>query len=100
MIRNEREVKIVDTLGRAFEPDFVLFCLNKNKQNITYQVFIEPKGGPYLGQDKWKEAFLLKMRKKKETMKIKSDKYIITAVPFYSNRNENEFKEEFKKTFS
>lgn len=26
LIRNEREIKIFDSLGRAFEPDFLLFC--------------------------------------------------------------------------
>ena len=44
LIRNEREIKIIDKLGRAFEPDFVLFCKQKAGKELTYQVFIEPKG--------------------------------------------------------
>lgn len=32
LIRNERELKIIDKLGRAFEPDFVLFCKQKKQE--------------------------------------------------------------------
>ena len=44
LIRNEREIKIIDKLGRSFEPDFILFCKQKEDLELTYQVFIEPKG--------------------------------------------------------
>ena len=57
LIRNEREIKIIDKLGRAFEPDFILFCKKKEKKELTYQVFIEPKGGHLIAHDKWKEDF-------------------------------------------
>jgi len=58
LIRNEREVKIFDKLGRAFEPDFILFCKQKKGEYLTYQVFIEPKGAIFAPHDKWKEEFL------------------------------------------
>ncbi len=93
LIRNERELKIYDKLGRAFEPDFVLFCKQKESEQLIYQVFIEPKGKHLKAHDKWKEEFLKQIRDKKEVIEIHSDKYLITGVPFYNNENENEFKE-------
>jgi len=93
LIRNERELKIYDKLGRAFEPDFVLFCKQKADEELIYQVFIEPKGNHLKAHDKWKEEFLQEIREKKEVLEIHSDKYLITGVPFYNNENENEFKE-------
>jgi len=100
LIRNERELKIIDKLGRAFEPDFVLFCKQKTGDELTYQVFIEPKGNHLKAHDKWKEDFLKEIRDKKEVIKIHSDKYLITGVPFYNNENENEFKETLENTLN
>ena len=92
LIRNERVLKIFDKLGRAFEPDFLLFCKQKNEEQITYQVFIEPKGAHLIANDKWKEEFLEEIRKEKKTINLMTDKYRITGVPFYNNTNENEFR--------
>ena len=92
LIRNEREVKIIDKLGRAFEPDFILFCKQKDGEELTFQVFIEPKGGHLLTHDKWKEDFLKEIKEEKKTIKISTDKYLITGVPFYNNKIENEFR--------
>jgi len=96
LIRNEREIKIFDAQGRAFEPDFVLFCKQKENKELTYQVFIEPKGAHLLSNDKWKEDFLEKIRNESKTIKIDTDNYLITGVPFYNNENENEFKNAFE----
>jgi len=93
LIRNERTVKIFDKNGRAFEPDFILFCKEKDKEQATYQVFIEPKGQFLIGNDKWKEHFLIEIRDEQKTIQIETDTYIITAVPFYSHFNENEFRD-------
>lgn len=92
LIRNEREIKIFDKLGRAFEPDFLLFCKQRDGEQMTFQVFIEPKGNHLLGYDKWKEDFLRKIRNEQKIIKIHTDTYLITAVPFYNYENENEFK--------
>ncbi|MEA2106488.1 MAG: DEAD/DEAH box helicase family protein, partial [Bacteroidota bacterium] len=81
LIRNERELKIIDKLGRAFEPDFILFCKQKAGEELTYQVFIEPKGNHLKAHDKWKEDFLKEIREDKKTIEIDSDKYLITGVP-------------------
>lgn len=91
LIRNERELKIIDKKGRAFEPDFILFCKQKSGEELTYQVFIEPKGNGFIANDIWKEEFLTRIKNEKKTIKIDSDKYLITGVPFYNNSNENEF---------
>jgi type III restriction enzyme len=98
LIRNEREVKIIDKLGRAFEPDFVLFCKQKKGKELTYQVFIEPKGAHLIANDKWKEEFLKQIREEEMTIKIDSDNYVITGVPFFNYSNENEFRRTLEDT--
>ena len=89
LLRNEREIKIFDKLGRAFEPDFLLFCKERDEQQLTYQVFIEPKGSYLIGHDKWKEDFLKEISQEKKTIEIHTDTYLITAVPFYNHDKEN-----------
>jgi type III restriction enzyme len=96
LIRNEQVLKIYDKLGRAFEPDFVLFCKQKDDKKLVYQVFIEPKGGHLAAYDKWKEDFLIDIRSKKDIIELHSDNYLITGVPFYNNTNENEFRKELE----
>ena len=92
LIRNERVVKIFNFKdGQAFEPDFILVAKQKQKKQIIYQVFIEPKGSGFIPKDKWKEDFLKEIREDKKSIKILTDKYMITGVPFYNNANENEF---------
>ncbi len=100
LIRNEREIKLIDKLGRAFEPDFILFCKQKKEKELTYQVFIEPKGSHLIAHDKWKEDFLNELRAEKRTIKIHTDSYIITGVPFYNNANENDFKKTLENTLN
>lgn len=100
LIRNEREIKIIDKLGRAFEPDFVLFCKEKKGEELTYQVFIEPKGNHLLSHDKWKEDFLKEIKSEEKTIIINTDKYLITGVPFYNNENENEFKKSLEEVLN
>ncbi len=100
LIRNERELKIFDKLGRAFEPDFLLFCKQRDAEQLTYQVFIEPKGEHLKAYDKWKEDFLNEIRTEQKVIKIHTDTYLITAVPFYNSHNENEFKTILENTLN
>ncbi len=100
LIRNEREIKIFDKLGRAFEPDFLLFCKQRDGEQMTFQVFIEPKGAHLVAHDKWKEDFLNEIRTEQKTIKIHTDTYLITAVPFYNYANENEFKTTLESTLN
>lgn len=98
LIRNERKLAIYDKIGRRFEPDFLLFCTRKNKENLTYQVFIEPKGNHLKGYDQWKEDFLLRLRAEEKTINIHTDAYLITGVPFYNYDDENQFAKELEDT--
>jgi len=100
LIRNEREIKIIDKLGRAFEPDYVLFGKQKKGKELTYQVFIEPKGSHLIAHDKWKEDFLKEIREELKTIKIDTDNYLITGVPFYNNADENAFKKTLEETLN
>ncbi len=100
LIRNEREIKIFDKLGRAFEPDFLLFCKQRDNKQMTFQLFIEPKGSHLIGQDKWKEDFLKEIRAEQKTFKIHTDTYLITGVPFYNYSNENDFKTLLENTLN
>ncbi len=100
LLRNERVIKIYDSIGRAFEPDFILFCKEIDKAELTYQVFIEPKGSHLIAHDKWKEYFLKQIRDEKITIRIDTDNYLITGVPFYNYSNENEFKRSLENTLN
>ncbi len=95
IIRNERELKIYNKLGQAFEPDFLLLC-EKKEQSLTYQVFIEPKGNHLKQNDQWKEDFLLEIADQKPIIKIETSHYIVTGLPFYNQLNENDFKQKLE----
>lgn len=70
------------------------------KEQQTFQVFIEPKGTHLISNDKWKENFLKEIRSEKKTIKIHTDSYLITAVPFYNYDSENEFGRELESVLS
>ena len=96
LVRNERHFKIFNFAdGRAFEPDFVLFLLQKNGETITYQLFIEPKGDFLKEHDEWKETFLKEIQDNGiSRILVDNHKYRILAVgQFYSERVRDEFKE-------
>ncbi|MFH1938310.1 MAG: DEAD/DEAH box helicase family protein [Patescibacteria group bacterium] len=97
LVRNERQLKIYNFHdGQAFEPDYLLFLVDKNGNGITYQLFLEPKGKHLAEGEKWKSEFLEEIKEKFKDKIIefsKSQKYKIIGVPFYNSENENEFKE-------
>ena len=101
LLRNERLFKIYNfTDGKAFEPDFVLFMKEKKTaKNLSYQLFIEPKGDGYIEKDKWKEEFLeeinIKAKIKKIEMLYEDDKYKIIGLPFYNYNTQQKFKAKF-----
>ena len=98
LLRNERELKIFDKQGRAFEPDFLLFCRKRNAEQKVLQVFIEPKGAHLKDYDKWKNDFLKEIQAGKKNFTVSSNSYVIKGVPFYTYENENEFRYELEKT--
>ena len=100
LVRNERHFKIFNFAdGRAFEPDFVLFLLQKNGQTITYQLFIEPKGDFLKEHDEWKETFLKEIQDKDIShILVDNHKYRILAVgQFYSEQVRDQFKEKLTR---
>jgi len=99
LIRNELHFKIYDfDDGQAFAPDFVLFMKTKKGKSLTYQIFIEPKGGHIEAGDKWKQDFLAKIKEKYEKQGlnkfVETKNYRIIGLPFYNQNRENEFEQE------
>ena len=80
LVRNERELKIYDKKGQAFETDFLLFCKSLSGEELSYQVFIEPKGDGFMANDAWKEEFLEQIFSKKLLQSKQEHRYLITAV--------------------
>ncbi len=107
LLRNEEVYKIYDfKQGRGFEPDFLLFLKGK-KGNLYYQIFIEPKGNEYLGDDGtfksgkegWKEDFLEQISEKygkTKLLKAENKKYSLIGLPFFNKDHNNKFKEKYQ----
>ena len=107
LVRNELHFKIYSFKdGQACAPDFVLFMKSKTGENLTYQIFIEPKGPQFLGADStfktgkegWKEDFMKEIKERFGSSKlvkfIETRKYKLIGLPFYNQGKENEFKDE------
>jgi len=118
LLRNEEIYKIYNfDDGLGFQPDFLLFLRSK-KEEIYYQIFIEPKGRQYLGEKKnnqgeieksfeygkeaWKTNLLEEITKRfgnTNILKAENDKYKLFGLPFFNNEDKyrNEFEEVFNK---
>lgn len=102
LLRNERLFQIYRfSDGRAMEPDFVLFLIEKvSGKSIMYQLFIEPKGAHLLTEDKWKEDFLKEIEQEYSLPVLtmyESKEFKLYGLPFY---NERLTKAEFENSFS
>jgi type III restriction enzyme len=88
LLRNERYFQIFRfSDGKPFEPDFVLFLKEKKtKENLIYQLFIEPKGDGYIDKDEWKERFLKDIENK--YIIHQNTEYKLVGLPFYNNTPE------------
>ena len=95
LIRNERHFYIYNFFdGKAFQPDFVLFLGKENGETLSYQLFIEPKGEHIEDFDRWKEDFLKEIDTERKSELIIEDKnYRIVGLPFYQEKNQNDFRE-------
>ena len=99
LLRNERHFALYNfSDGRAFEPDFVLFLDDgKQKDVLTYQLFIEPKGEYLQPKDRWKESFLEEIDVEKvggdyhRRLMIENRKYRIIGIPFFDSNHKAEF---------
>lgn len=94
LIRNEKAFEIYNFMdGKTFEPDYLLIANDKKTGNVSYQIFIEPKGGQLLEKDKWKEDFLREiMDRNIAEVLADNSKVRIVGLPFY---NEEFKREEF-----
>ena len=103
LVRNEGHFAIYNfSDGRTFQPDFVLFLHEKNGKSLTYQLFIEPKGGHLTDKDRWKEVFLKEIKQEfgNKVLKLEESKYRLIGVPFYNNEDENAFRENLESALS
>lgn len=91
VIRNERipELAIYSfEAGERFEPDFLLFARKKQvDSDLTYQVYVEPKGSHLLEQDSWKEDFSLNIEQNYNITGLFSENYKILGLPFFNHEN-------------
>lgn len=99
LIRNEKAFAIYNFMdGKTFEPDYLLVANDKKTGNISYQIFIEPKGQQLLEADKWKEKFLLEILNR-NIVEVLADnsKIRIIGLPFYNEKfNREEFMDALK----
>lgn len=108
LLRNEKAVRIYNfSDGQAFEPDYLLFANDKKTGNVSWQIFIEPKGSQFLdsnntfenSKEGWKEKFLLEITARTEAKTlVDNDRYRIIGLPFYNNNvTDNLVKEKLRK---
>ncbi len=115
LLRNEEVYKLFDfEQGRGFQPDFILFLKTKDKKKIGvaetelyYQIFIEPKGNEYIGDDGtfktgkegWKEKFLEEISEKygfEKVIKAENPNYRLIGLPFFNKDHNKNFKTEYE----
>ncbi len=115
LLRNEEIYKIFDfEQGRGFQPDFILFLKTKNKKKVGvvetelyYQIFIEPKGNEFIGDDGtfktgkegWKEKFLEEITEKygfEKVIKAENPNYRLIGLPFFNKDHNTNFKKEYE----
>lgn len=96
LIRNERQVKIVEIdRVRGFMPDFLLYLKDVD---FTYQVFLEPKGDYLKMQDQWKEDFLLSLSTRSDIEVLsENEKVRLLGIKFFSS--DRELKQAFREDF-
>lgn len=90
LVRNERHFPLYSfDAGERFEPDFVLFLQKGDNDNVEQmQIFIEPKGEQLIATDKWKEDFLLQIKKEAMVSKalIDTRKYTVWGLHFFNRQ--------------
>ncbi len=106
LLRNEEMYKIYDfEQGRGFEPDFLLFLKGK-KENLYYQIFIEPKGSQFAdkeggfkdSKEGWKEDFLQQITDKYGSgalLTAENKNYKLIGFPLFNKKEERAFGEVF-----
>ena len=107
LLRNEKAVRIYSfDKGQAFEPDFLMFANDKETGNVSWQIFIEPKGSQFLDVDNtfknskegWKQEFLHQISERDEARTlVDDDRYRIGGLPFFNDAvSKDEVKEQLR----
>lgn len=111
LLRNEQFFKIYSfENGEPFYPDFVLFLTEKKtKQEVMYQVFIEPKGDQFLdaqntfdqSKESWKQKLLIEIEKYHTVdLRIGNKDFRLIGLPFFNEgQNNSTLREKFKEIF-
>lgn len=103
LLRNEGHFSLYNfSDGQGFQPDFVLFLREKNGEESSYQLFIEPKGKHIAAGDRWKEEFLEGICAEfPSKILTENSRFRIIGVPtFYRQDKENEFREDLDKALN
>ena len=98
LLRNEKAVQLYSfDDGKVFEPDYLLFANDKRQGNVSWQLFIEPKGNQFLdrgsesfddGKEGWKQQFLEQIADRFEATTLAEDKnYRVVGLPFYNEEH-------------
>ena len=74
----------------GFLPDFVLYLAN---ESYIYQIYIEPKGDPYLNQDQWKEDLLTSISPESVDVIGENDHVNLYGVKFYVAGDRRKFRD-------
>ena len=107
LLRNEKAVRIYSfDKGQAFEPDFLMFANDKKTGNVSWQIFIEPKGSQFLdsnntfenSKEGWKQEFLHQISERDEARTlVDDDRYRIVGLPFFNDAvSKDEVKEQLR----
>ena len=111
LLRNEQFFKIYSFAdGEAFYPDFILFLTEKKtKQEIMYQIFIEPKGDQFLdaqntfeqSKEGWKQKLLIEIEKSHTVdLKLENRDFRLIGLPFFNEGQINSaLREKFEEVF-
>ena len=111
LLRNEQFFKIYSfENGEPFYPDFVLFLTEKKtKQEVMYQIFVEPKGDQFLdaqntfeqSKEGWKQKLLIEIKKSHSVdLKIENKDFRLIGLPFFNEGQVNSaLREKFEEVF-
>ena len=111
LLRNEQFFKIYNFGdGEPFYPDFVLFLTDKKtKQEVMYQIFVEPKGDQFLdaqntfeqSKESWKQKLLIEIEKNHTVdLKLENKDFRLIGLPFFNEGQvNNALREKFEEVF-
>ncbi|EOX3446026.1 DEAD/DEAH box helicase family protein [Vibrio cholerae] len=101
LLRNEKHFKLYTfDDGRAFEPDFLLLLTKKEEElELTYQIFIEPKGAHLFENDAWKQKFLIDLKVTHQIEQVwKGKEFVVWGLPFYNHlSSKSDFSPDFEQ---